>query len=214
MDPRPYTLREELANSITHGLGSLLSIVALALLTVYAAFHGDGWHVASCTVYGLTLVLLYTASALYHSFRDARVKRMLKVVDHASIFLLIAGTYTPFLLVPLRGPWGWTLFGLVWAIAVAGVVLKLFWTGRFRVLSTFMYLGMGWIVVIAFKPLIHNLPRGGLILLAAGGLLYTLGTVFYLWKRLPFGHAIWHGFVLAASACHFFSVFIYVIPRG
>lgn len=214
MDPRPYTLREELANSITHGLGSLLSIVALALLTVYAAFHGDGWHVASCTVYGLTLVLLYTASALYHSFRDARVKRMLKVVDHASIFLLIAGTYTPFLLVPLRGPWGWTLFGLVWAIAVAGVVLKLFWTGRFRVLSTFMYLGMGWIVVIAFKPLIHNLPRGGLILLAAGGLLYTLGTVFYLWKRLPFGHAIWHGFVLAASGCHFFSVFIYVIPRG
>jgi hemolysin III len=214
MDTRPYTFREELANSITHGLGSLLSIVALALLTMHAVFHGDGWHVASCSVYGLTLVLLYTASALYHSFRDARVKRMLKVVDHASIFLLIAGTYTPFLLVPLRGPWGWTLFGLVWAIAAAGVVLKLFWTGRFRVLSTFMYLGMGWIVVIAFKPLIHSLPKGGLILLITGGLLYTLGTVFYLWKRLPFGHAIWHGFVLAASACHFFSVFLYVIPRG
>lgn len=214
MKTRPYTPGEELANSLTHGLGWALSLVALALLTAFAALRGDAWHVASCTVYGVTLVLLYTASTLYHSFRNERVKRALKVVDHASIFLLIAGTYTPFLLVTLRGPWGWSLFGLVWAIALAGVALKLFWTGRFRVLSTLMYLAMGWIVVVAFKPLIHNLPQGGLILLIAGGLLYTVGTVFYLWKRLPFGHAIWHGFVLAASVCHFFSVFFYIIPRG
>ncbi len=214
MTTRPYTPGEELANSLTHGLGWALSLVALALLTAFAALRGDAWHVASCTVYGVTLVLLYTASTLYHSFRNERVKRALKVVDHASIFLLIAGTYTPFLLVTLRGPWGWSLFGLVWAIALAGVALKLFWTGRFRVLSTLMYLAMGWIVVVAFKPLIHNLPQGGLILLIAGGLLYTVGTVFYLWKRLPFGHAIWHGFVLAASVCHFFSVFFYIIPRG
>ncbi len=214
MKNRPYTPGEELANSITHGLGSVLSLAALVLLTLYAAFRGNAWHVVSCAVYGVTLVLLYTASTLYHSFRNERVKRVLKVIDHASIFLLIAGTYTPFLLVPLRGPWGWTLFGMVWAIALAGVVLKLFWTGRFRVLSTLMYVGMGWIVTIAFRPLMHNLPQGGLILLVAGGLLYTLGTVFYLWKRLPFGHAIWHGFVLAASACHFFSVFFYVIPSA
>jgi hemolysin III len=136
----------------------------------------------------------------------------LKIVDHTSIFLLIAGTYTPFLLCPLRGPWGWWLFGLVWGIAAAGIVMKLFWTGRFRFLSTGLYLAMGWIVIVAFKPLLENVPPGGLILLGAGGLLYTLGTIFYLWKRLLFGHAIWHAFVLAASVCHFFSILLYVIP--
>ncbi|MFO7536388.1 MAG: hemolysin III family protein [Kiritimatiellia bacterium] len=212
MEARPYTKAEEFANSFTHGVGAVLSIVALVLLSTWAASRGNPWLIGSCTVYGITLTLLYLASTLYHGVRSPRAKRILKVVDHASIFLLIAGTYTPFLLGPLRGPWGWTLFGLVWGIALGGIVMKLFWTGRFRLLSTLLYLAMGWIVVIAFKPLVHNLPMGGLLLLAAGGLLYTLGTVFYLWKQLLFGHAIWHAFVLAASACHFFSILLYVIP--
>ncbi len=212
MDNPPYTPAEEAANAVTHGLGALFGMVAVVLLAVFSALCGDAWHVLSCTIYGITLVLLYTASTLYHSLRNARLKRAMKVVDHASIFLLIAGTYTPFLLVPLRGPWGWTFFGLVWGIALAGIVLKLFWTGRFRLLSTLMYLAMGWIVVFAFKPLVRNLPSGALALLVAGGLLYTLGTVFYLWKKLPFGHAVWHGFVLAASICHFFCIFLYIIP--
>jgi hemolysin III len=214
MEARPYTKAEELANSFTHGVGAVLSLVALALLTTWAASRGNPWHIASCTVYGITLLLLYLASTLYHGVRSPRAKRILKVVDHASIFLLIAGTYTPFLLGPLRGPWGWTLFGLVWAIALGGIVMKIFWTGRFRLLSTLLYLAMGWIVIFAFKPLVNNLPVGGLVLLAAGGLLYTLGTIFYLWKRLLFGHAIWHAFVLAASACHFFSILLFVIPPG
>ena len=214
MDKRPYTFREELANSITHGLGSVLSIVAITLLAVFSAFRGNVWHVVSCTIYGATLVLLYTASALYHGIPSPRAKRILKVVDHASIFLLIAGSYTPFLLVTLHGPLGWTYFGMVWGIAAGGIILKLFWTGRSPLLSTLLYLAMGWIVVFAFKPLIHNLAMGGLVLLVAGGLFYSLGTVFYLWKRLPFGHAVWHGFVLAGSGCHFFSVLLYVIPPG
>jgi hemolysin III len=210
---RPYTAGEELANSLTHGLGAALSAIALILLVAYSSLRGDGWHLASCTIYGVTLVLLYTASTLYHAVPNPRAKRILKIVDHASIFLLIAGTYTPFLLVTLQGPWGWGLFGAVWGIAAAGIVMKLFWTGRFRYLSTGLYLAMGWIVMIALKPLVASLPPGGLILLGAGGLLYTLGTIFYLWKQLLFGHAIWHGFVLAASICHFFSILLYVIPR-
>jgi hemolysin III len=212
MESRPYTPAEEKANSLTHGLGSLLSLAALPLLIIFTARHGDPWLIASCTIYGITLLMLYTASTLYHSIASPDAKRILKIVDHSSIFLLIAGTYTPYLLITLRGPWGWTLLGLVWSIAAAGLVMKLFWTGRFRFLSTLLYLAMGWIVVVAFKPLVQNLPRGGLALLVAGGLFYTSGTVFYLWKKLPFGHAVWHGFVLAGSACHFFSILLYVVP--
>lgn len=211
-EPRSYTAGEELANSLTHGIGAAFGAAALALLAVFSALNGNAWHIVSCSIYGTTLILLYTASTLYHAIPFPRAKRVLKIVDHASIFLLIAGTYTPFLLVTLRGPWGWWLFGAVWAIAAAGIVMKLFWTGRFRYLSTGLYLAMGWIVMIALKPLVCSLPRGGLVLLGAGGLLYTLGTIFYLRKTMPFGHAIWHGFVLAASICHFFSILLYVIP--
>jgi hemolysin III len=212
MEPRAYSAGEELANSLTHGIGAAFGAAALALLAVFASMNGNTWHVVSCSIYGTTLLLLYTASTLYHAIPYPRAKRVLKIVDHASIFLLIAGTYTPFLLVTLRGPWGWWLFGAVWTIAAAGIVMKLFWTGRFRYLSTGLYLAMGWIVMIALKPLLCSLPPGGLALLGAGGLLYTLGTIFYLRKSLPFGHAIWHGFVLAASICHFFSILLYVIP--
>ncbi len=210
--PSSYTPREELANAITHGVGVVLSLAGLALLVTFAALRGDAWLVTSAAIFGTTLVLLYTASTLYHVFRDAETKRLLRKFDHAGIFLLIAGTYTPYLLVSLRGAWGWSLFGVVWGLGIVGVVMKFWLAGRFRVLSTMIYLGMGWIVVVAAKPMLAAVPAGGLWLLLAGGLCYTGGAAFYLWKQLPYHHAVWHLFVLAGSVCHWASVFGYVVP--
>ena len=212
--PAQYTAREELANSLTHGLGAGLSVAGLVLLIVRSAQHGNTWHVVSTAIFGASLLLLYTASTLYHSLRGERLKQVLQKFDHAAIFLLIAGTYTPFVLVTLRGPWGWSLFGVVWGLAVAGVTLKFWLAGRFRLISTLIYLAMGWLVLVAIKPLVAALPAGGLQLLIAGGLCYTGGAAFYLWKRLPYHHAIWHVFVLAGSACHWAAVFFYVVPAA
>ncbi len=214
MKPLTYSPREELAHALTHGVGVGLSIAGLVLLVVASARFGDAWQVTSSAIFGATLVLLYTASTLYHSFRSEHLKAVLRKFDHAAIFLLIAGTYTPFVLVTLRGAWGWSLFGVIWGLAVAGVVLKFWFTGRFRVVSTLIYLGMGWLVLIALKPLVAALPRGGLAWLFAGGVCYTAGTLFYLWKRLPYHHAVWHVWVLAGSVCHWVSVFSYVIPAA
>ncbi len=197
---------------MTHGFGAMLGAVGLVLMVVASARHGDAWHVVSTAIFGATLVLLYTTSTLYHSFSAERVRLLLRKFDHAAIFLLIAGTYTPFVLVTLRGAWGWSLFGVVWGLAVVGVVLKFWFTGRFRVISTLVYILMGWLVMIAIKPLMAALPAGGLKLLVAGGLCYTGGAVFYLWKRLPYHHAIWHLFVLSGSVCHWAAVFFYVVP--
>ncbi len=208
-----YTVREELANSLTHGLGIALSVAGLVLMVTYSALHGDVWHVTSTAVFGASLIALYTASTLYHSFRRAELKRVLRKFDHAAIFLLIAGSYTPFLLVSLRGAWGWSLFGVIWALAAAGITMKFWFAGRFRVVSTLIYLGMGWLVLIAFKPLLGALPRAGLVWLLAGGACYSAGTIFYLAKRLPYHHAIWHLFVLGGSVCHWIAVFGYVVPR-
>ena len=199
---------------LTHGLGAALSAAGLVVLVTLSSLRGDAWRIAATAIFGATLVLLYASSTLYHSFRDERTKRLLRKFDHAAIFLLIAGTYTPFLLVNLRGPWGWSLFGVIWALAVAGVALKFRFTGRFRVGSTLLYIGMGWLVVIALRPMQGAVPAAALWLLLAGGLCYTVGTVFYLWKRLPYHHAVWHLFVLGGSACHFFSVYAAVIPRA
>lgn len=205
-----YTPREELANALTHGLGLLLSIAGLVLLVTISALRSDAWAVTSTAIFGTTLVLLYTTSTLYHSFRRESLKRLLRKLDHAAIFLLIAGTYTPFLLISLRGAWGWSLFGVVWGLAVVGVALKFWFTGRFRLLSTLIYVGMGWLVIVAIRPLIHALPAGGLWLLFAGGFCYTGGAVFYLMKRVPYHHAVWHLWVLAGSACHWAAVFGYL----
>jgi hemolysin III len=210
---RPYTPGEELANTITHGIGVLLSVAGLVLLVTFGALWGDVWHVVSGAVFGATLVLLYTASTLYHAVRDPRRKMLLRKFDHAGIFLLIAGTYTPFMLVSLRGPWGWSLFGVVWGLGVAGMILKFWLAGRFRLLSTLVYLVMGWLVIVAIRPLMQALPVSGIWLLVAGGLCYTGGAVFYLAKRLPYHHAVWHLFVLAGSICHFFAVFGSVWPQ-
>lgn len=201
-----YSLEEEIANSITHGIGAGLSVAGLTLLVVLAAIYGDVWRVVSFSIYGSTLVILYLASTLYHSFQKPRVKRVLRVLDHASIYLLIAGSYTPFLLVSIRGVWGWTLFGVVWGLALMGVAFKVFFIGRYEVLATAAYVLMGWLCVIAFQEMLAKVPPGGVTLLIIGGVVYTAGVIFYAWQKLPYNHAIWHLFVLGGSICHYFAV--------
>ena len=206
-----FPVAEELAHSLTHGAGLLLGIAALVLLVV-ASRRGAAIHVVACSLYGATLVLLYGASTLYHALPPGRGKRVFGTLDHAAIFLLIAGTYTPFTLVTLHGGWGWSLFGVIWGLAIAGVVFEAVTRGRARRLQLFLYLVMGWSIVLAGRPLLRELPPGGLVLLLAGGLAYTLGVVFFVWRSLPFHHAVWHVFVLAGSVCHFFAVLLYVLP--
>jgi len=204
----------ELANSLTHGLGAILSLLALVLLTASAAMHGTARHVVGGAIFGATLVLLYAMSTLYHALRNPQAKRIFHILDHSAIYLLIAGTYTPFCLSTLRGGWGWSLFGAVWGLAVLGVGFKSVYTGRFEFLSTAVYLAMSWMVMIAVMPLWRALPRMGMFWLMAGGFCYTLGVVFYSWHRLKFHHAVWHLFVLAGSLCHVVAVLGFVIPRG
>jgi hemolysin III len=206
--------REEIANSITHGIGLLLSLCGLSVLIVLAVLKGTAWHIVSCAVYGVTLVLVYSASTLYHSVPGEASRRIFKVLDHSAIYLLIAGTYTPFLLVTLRGGWGWTLFGMVWGLALLGIFYKIFFLDRFKVVSTAGYVVMGWLVVLALKPLLAVMPAHGMIWLAAGGLAYTGGVVFFAWQRLPYSHTIWHLFVLTGSICHYMAVLLYVLPAG
>lgn len=212
METRRYSVGEEIFNALTHGVGTLFAVSALTLMIVFASLYGNAWHIVSVSIYGTTLVLLYLASTLYHSFTNEKIKDIFKILDHAAIFLLIAGTYTPFMLVTVRGLLGWVLLIIVWVIAVAGIVLKVFFVKRFTVLSTIVYLVMGWLVVVAIKPLIEALPAAGLRLLVAGGLLYSLGSVFYIRKSKAFNHGIWHLFVLGGSVCHFLAVLLYVLP--
>ena len=212
---RPYTLGEEIANSAIHGLGVALSISALTLLLVFAGWAQNGWAIASAIVYGISLVLEYTASTLYHSFPQASVKHVLKILDHCGIYVLIAGSYTPFCLLTLREHGGLWLFAIVWALAVAGIATETSWAYRPRWVSALVYLGMGWLVIFAIKPLVAGLAPVGLWLLVAGGLCYTVGTIFYVLKQVRYMHAVWHVWVLAGSALHFFAVLLYVIvPSG
>jgi hemolysin III len=201
-----YSPREERLNTITHGAGALAGLLAGAALIALAALTGDPWRIVSAAVFTVALVLLYSASAAYHGAPEGRAKDRLEILDHCAIFVLIAGTYTPFTLVTLRGPWGWSLFGVVWGLALAGVVLKLIFRTRFKLLSTLVYIGMGWLVVVAFGPMVSALSALPLLLLVAGGVAYTAGTIFYHNERIPYAHAIWHLFVLAGSACHFVAV--------
>ena len=209
-----YSRTEEAANWLTHATATLLSVTGLVLMVVFSARFGDVYHIVSSSIYGASLLLLYSASTLYHLVPFGRAKRLFQKLDHAMIFLLIAGTYTPYTLVNLRGVWGWTIFGVVWGIAAIGFFLELFKSKRLPWLSISLYLGLGWLMLIATKPLLASLEPGGIVLLVGGGLLYSLGIIFYLWKKLPFQHAIWHIFVMAGSLCHFFSIFIYVIPAS
>lgn len=207
-----YTTGEEIAHAVTHGLGVVLAIAGLTVLVAYSTLYGDSRHIVGSAIFGSTLVLMYTASTLYHSIPLPRAKKVLRIIDHTMIYFLIAGSYTPFTLVTLNGPWGWNLFGIAWGLALAGVVFKVFATGRFQRLSLVIYLTMGWCVIVAIRPLIETLATGGLVLLVIGGLCYTGGVVFYVWERLRYHHAIWHAFVVAGSVFHYFAVLFYVIP--
>ncbi len=207
-----FTLEEELWNGVTHAIGAGLAIAGLALLVALAAANGDSWRVVSFSIYGGTLVLLYLASTLYHSIQIPKVKAALQVLDHAAIYLLIAGSYTPFLLVNLRGRLGWTLLGVVWGLALLGVALRTIFAGRFEKLAVVGYVLMGWLVVVAFRALQTAVPAGGVALILAGGITYTVGIFFFAWKKLPYHHAIWHLFVIGGSLCHFFAMLYYVLP--
>ena len=208
-----YTAREEAANVATHAAGLVASVVGVAVLVYFGFAREEALHVASAGLYGATLIALYGASTLYHAFRRLEVKRVLRVLDHCAIYLLIAGTYTPFVLVGLGGRLGWTLFGIVWAMAAAGIVFKVFATGRFAVISTAAYVAMGWLGVLALGPLIRSLSGAALMWLLAGGIAYTAGTFFYH-RRILYAHALWHVFVLIGSVCHFVAIGLYVLVPG
>ncbi len=206
-----YTKAEEIMNAVTHGIGIALSIAGLVILVVFAAIYGDAWKVVASAIYGASMIVLYTASTLYHSFSKTKAASALNMFDHISIYYLIAGSYTPFMLVNLRGAWGWTIFGVIWACAITGTIFKIVYGHNFRKISTIIYLAMGWMILIAFYPFIKNVELGGILLLAAGGLAYSFGVIFYKWKTLPFNHAIWHVFVLTGTILQFFSVLFYVV---
>lgn len=209
---RRYSFGDELASSVVHGIGVVLSIAGLAALVALSYRHGEARDVVASAVFGATLVLLYTASTLYHAVPVPAAKPVLRTLDHIAIYLLIAGTYTPFTLIALPGRWGWSLFTAVWSMAALGSALELGPLRRYRKLSVLLYIGMGWVGMVAFKPLMAHLQGGGMALLLAGGLAYTLGVPFYLWRKLPYHHSVWHCFVLAGSVLHYLAVLIYVIP--
>lgn len=206
----PGATREEVANAITAGVGAALSIVGLVLLIVRAVGTGDPWRIVSFTVFGVTMVLLYVVSTLYHALYHTQARQLFKVLDHAFIYLLIAGTYTPFMLVYLRGPWGWSMFGALWALAIAGVLFKLAYADHFRRASTLLYLAMGWLGVIAARPLISAVPASALLWLLVGGAVYSLGTLFYVWRGQRYHHAIWHLFVLGGTGCHYVAIYAHL----
>ena len=216
--PRNYSAAEEISHSAIHAVGSHLGAAMLALMIVFGAQSGTevAWKVVSGSVYGASIILLYTVSSVYHAVTHPRAKQILEICDHTAIYILIAGSYTPFTLVTLRPSYpalAWTIFGVVWGLTLAGAVFKIFMTGKLRVLSTLAYIGMGWIVIIAIKPLLATLPVAGIVWLATGGGLYTLGTIFYLWRLMPFHHAVWHLFVLGGTFCQFICVLFYVMMK-
>ncbi len=208
-----YSPLEERINIISHTIGVVLGIIGLFLLIIHASSYGNVWHIVSSTIYGLSVIALFSASAIYHSSQEPNLRSRLRILDHTSIYLLIAGTYTPLTLVTLHGTLGWVLFGIVWGFALIGIVIKLFFTGRYNFVSTLMYVLMGWMIVFAVKPLSDSFSSKGLFWLVFGGVLYTIGAVIYSIKKIKFNHAIFHLFVLFAGICHFIMVYFYVLPR-
>ncbi|ULT54390.1 hemolysin III family protein [Neobacillus drentensis] len=202
-----FSKGEEVANSITHGIGALLSIAALVLLIVFASLHGNAWHIVSFTLFGSSMLLMYTSSTLLHAFPEgSKVKDIFEIFDHSSIYFFIAGTYTPYLFLVVKGWLGWTIFGIVWGLAIGGTVFKSFFVKKFLFTSTALYVVMGWFIVFAWGPLSEHMPHSGLTYLIIGGLFYTFGSVFYIWRGFKYHHAVWHLFVMAGSMMHFFSV--------
>lgn len=207
-----FTKGEEIANAVTHGIGALLSIAALVLLIVFSSLYGSAIHVVSFTIFGATMVLLYTSSTLVHALPHGKAKDVFEILDHSSIYLFIAGTYTPLTLITLKGALGWTLFGIVWGLAVCGIVFKSFFVKKYLFTSTLLYVFMGWLIVIGWNQILQNMDFNGVVLLVVGGVLYTIGAIFYLWRGFKFHHMIWHLFVIAGSAAHFFCVLLYLLP--
>jgi len=207
-----YSVGEEIVNALTHGLGALLSVVALTLMIVMSVEHSDFARLISSVIYGSSLVLLYLASTLYHSIRSPRVKRLFQILDHCAIYLLIAGTYTPFMLISLKGTWGYSLLIAIWSLAIFGIIFKAIFHDRFAKVSLFTYLAMGWLCILVGGEMLTKIPIGGLLFLLAGGLAYTFGTIFFVLDRIPYNHAVWHLFVLAGSVFHFFAIYQYVLP--
>ena len=206
-----FSKEEEISNSITHGIGVILSIAALVVLIVFASLYGNVWHVVSFTLFGATMLLLYTSSTLLHALKPGRAKDFFEIMDHSSIYFFIAGSYTPFLLVAVQNSTGWTLFAIVWGLAIGGTIFKSFFVKKFLFTSTFLYVIMGWLIVFVWNDLVANIHPTSLILLIIGGLLYTVGAIFYIWKLFKHHHAVWHVFVLSATVCHFFAV-LYLLP--
>ncbi|MFZ0371032.1 MAG: hemolysin III family protein [Halobacillus sp.] len=206
-----FSRREEIANAITHGIGAVLSVGMLVMLVVFASLEGNAWHVVSVSIYGVTMLVLFVSSTLVHSFPAGKMKDLFEIFDHSAIYLFIAGTYTPILLVPLRGSLGWTLFGIIWGMAILGIIFKVFFVKRFVVLSTLFYVLMGWLLIIAWGPLTTEVPAAGITYLILGGVMYSIGSIFYVWRSFTFHHMVWHLFVLGGSIFHFFTIFFYVI---
>ncbi len=210
----PQRSLDEVLNALTHGIGAAIALAAAAVLITLAAVFGDAYAIVGSAIYGTSLLLLYVASTLYHAAHDGVAKQRLKIFDHCMIYVLIAGTYTPFTLTSLRGPWGYSLLAIIWTLALCGIVFKLRFAGRFKGLSTAIYIAMGWLVIVAIQPLMMLVPRTAVWWLIAGGLAYTIGVVFYLSKRWPYAHTVWHAFVLAGSVCHFAAVLIQVLASS
>jgi len=208
------TPAERMANIVTHAFGAALSVAAIVVLVTIAAAQGGPTRIVTAAIFSSTLLLTYTSSTLFHYVRTERFRYWFKVCDHASIYALIAGTYTPILLVLMRGGWGWSLFGVLWGLTIVGTALKVFFVDRYEPLSVAVYVAMGWICLVAIKPFMAALPPGAFAWLAVGGVVYTLGVIFFLWEKLRFNHAIWHLFTLAGSACHFFAIMLYVLPKS
>lgn len=207
-----YSKGEEIANAITHGLGVLLSIAALVLLIVYSSTYGTEWHIISFTIFGVTMLLMYLCSTFLHSLPHGKAKDLFEIFDHSAIYFFIAGTYTPFCFIVLDGSMRWALFGIVWGLAIGGTVFKLFFVKKYMLVSTLLYIVMGWMIVFAWNPLKNFLEPNGMILLVVGGVLYTVGSIFYVWRGFKFHHAVWHLFVMAGSTMLFFCILFYLLP--
>jgi len=205
-----FSKGEEIANSITHGIGAILSVAGLVLLISFSAVYGNAWHIISFTVFGCTMLFLYLSSTLVHSWRSGKAKDVFEILDHSAIYFFIAGTYTPYLLIIVKGWEGWTMLGVIWGMAILGTVFKCFFVKKYLFTSTILYVLMGWLIVLIWKPVVLNLNPAGLHLLVAGGIIYTVGAIFYVWRGFKYHHAIWHIFVIAGSACHFFGILLYV----
>ncbi len=207
-----FSKGEELANAITHGIGAVLSLAGLVILIVFASIHGTTLHVVTFTIFGATMLLLYISSTLVHAFPPGKAKDLFEIFDHSSIYLFIAGSYTPFTLIVIQGTTGWTMFGIVWGLAIGGTIFKSFFVKKYLFTSTILYIAMGWMIVLGWKQIVDNLTISGVSLLVIGGLCYTIGAIFYVWRGFKYHHMVWHLFVIAGTTAHFFCVLFYLLP--